>query len=120
MDSHPTAEMSAGPSGETGHARLLTAREVACRLGVSTETVLRWTRSGDLPGFRMPGGALRYDELELDDWLADRATSEADTSMEDGIAGGARTLGRTRHSQSAGGGRGAVDPTRSGLQTRLP
>lgn len=39
---------------------LLTARQVADRLGVSTETVLRWTRRGDLPGFRLPGGALRF------------------------------------------------------------
>lgn len=49
-------------------ARLLTAREVAAQLGVSSETVLRWTRCGELPGFRMPGGALRYREADLHDW----------------------------------------------------
>ncbi len=54
---------------------LLTAREVGERLGVSTETVLRWTRSGVLPGFRLPGGALRYEETDVADWLARRATS---------------------------------------------
>jgi excisionase family DNA binding protein len=53
---------------------LLTAREVGERLAVSTETILRWTRTGVLPGFRLPGGALRYQEAELDDWLAERAT----------------------------------------------
>lgn len=56
----------------TGH--LLTARQVADTLGLSTETVLRWTRRGDLPAIRLPGGALRYLEHDLDDWLAHRAT----------------------------------------------
>lgn len=52
----------------TGHLR--TAREVAGLLGVSTETVLRWTRRGDLPALRLPGGAIRYREGDLDQWLA--------------------------------------------------
>ena len=54
--------------------KLLTAREVGERLSVSTETVLRWSRRGDLPGFRLPGGALRYREVDLDEWLVERAT----------------------------------------------
>lgn len=53
---------------------LLTARQVAALLSVSTETVLRWTRCGRLPGFRLPGGALRYREADLEGWLRDRAT----------------------------------------------
>ena len=53
---------------------LLTAREVAGLLGVSAETVLRWTRRGDLPAIRLPGGAIRYREDDLDGWLAARAT----------------------------------------------
>jgi excisionase family DNA binding protein len=53
--------------------RLLRAREVAELLGVSTETVLRWTRRGDLPAVRLPGGAIRYRPDELDDWLFARA-----------------------------------------------
>jgi excisionase family DNA binding protein len=53
---------------------LLTAREVADLLGVSTETILRWTRRGDLPGFRLSSRALRFREDELDAWLAERAT----------------------------------------------
>lgn len=53
---------------------LLTAREVAGLLGVSAETVLRWTRRGDLPAIRLPGGAIRYRQDTLDGWLADRAT----------------------------------------------
>lgn len=54
--------------------RLLTAREVAERLGVSPATVLRWTRQGVLPGFRLPSGALRYRESAIEAWLAERAT----------------------------------------------
>jgi excisionase family DNA binding protein len=54
--------------------RLRTAREVGDLLGVSTETVLRWTRRGDLPAIKLPGGAIRFREDELDDWLAERAT----------------------------------------------
>ena len=56
--------------------RLLTARAVAEMLGVSTETVLRWTRRGDLPAIRLPGGAIRYQAQELDAWLAARHTRE--------------------------------------------
>ena len=58
----------------TGH--LLTARQVAELLGVSAETVLRWTRRGELPAIKLPGGAIRFREDELGAWLAERATSE--------------------------------------------
>jgi excisionase family DNA binding protein len=53
---------------------LLTARELAEALGVSAETVLRWTRRGELPAVRLPGGAVRFREHELEAWLAERAT----------------------------------------------
>jgi excisionase family DNA binding protein len=55
-------------------SRLLTAREVAQVIGVSTETVLRWTRRGELPAIRLPGGAIRFREDDLDGWLEERAT----------------------------------------------
>ena len=55
--------------------RLLTAREVADLIGVSAETVLRWTRRGDLQAIRLPGGAIRFREHELDGWLEARATT---------------------------------------------
>jgi excisionase family DNA binding protein len=58
--------------------RLLTAREVAERLAVTSETILRWTRRGELPAFCLPGGAIRYDEAELDTWLGERATGATD------------------------------------------
>jgi excisionase family DNA binding protein len=53
---------------------LLTARELADLLGVSAETVLRWTRQCELPAIRLPGGAIRYREDELNQWLEERAT----------------------------------------------
>jgi excisionase family DNA binding protein len=53
---------------------LLTARHVAELLDVSAETVLRWTRRGELPAIRLPGGAIRYREGEIEGWLEERAT----------------------------------------------
>ena len=53
---------------------LLTARAVAERLGVSADTVLRWTRRGELPAIKLPGGAVRYRENDLEAWLEERAT----------------------------------------------
>jgi excisionase family DNA binding protein len=56
------------------NGRLLTARAVSDLLDVSPETVLRWTRRGELPAVKLPGGAIRYRKDELDDWLEERAT----------------------------------------------
>jgi excisionase family DNA binding protein len=52
--------------------RLLTAREVAERFGVSVESVLRWHRRGDLPGVRLSSNVLRFEELELERWVEAR------------------------------------------------
>jgi excisionase family DNA binding protein len=54
--------------------RLLTAREVAELLGVSAETILRWTRDGKLPAIRLPSGAWRFREDDLEAWMLERAT----------------------------------------------
>lgn len=54
--------------------RLLTAREVADLLGFSPETILRWTRLGDLPAIKLPGGAIRYRTDDLEAWMTERAT----------------------------------------------
>jgi excisionase family DNA binding protein len=54
--------------------RLLTARGVADQLGVGPATVLRWTRQGVLLGFRLPSGAMRYREDDVDAWLESRAS----------------------------------------------
>jgi len=61
---------------------LLTARQVADLLGVSAETVLRWTRRGELPAIRLPGGAIRYRQTELDNWLATCSTRVDDGDSE--------------------------------------
>jgi excisionase family DNA binding protein len=53
---------------------LLTARQVADMLGVSAETILRWTRRGELSAIRLPSGQIRYREEEIDGWLAERTT----------------------------------------------
>jgi excisionase family DNA binding protein len=52
--------------------RLLTTREVAEALGVSSATVLRRWRAGELPGFRIASNCLRFDEAEIDGWLQAR------------------------------------------------
>jgi excisionase family DNA binding protein len=52
--------------------RLLTTREVADALGVSSATVLRRWRAGELPGFRIASNCLRFDKTEIDGWLQER------------------------------------------------
>lgn len=56
--------------------RLLTTREVADRLGLSVETVLRWVRRGEFDGVvvYLSSRAIRFDEDALDEWLEQRAT----------------------------------------------
>lgn len=54
--------------------RLLTTREVAERLGVTPETVLRWIDTRGLPARRLTSRAIRFDETDLDAWLRERAT----------------------------------------------
>ncbi|HEY2657254.1 MAG TPA: helix-turn-helix domain-containing protein [Solirubrobacteraceae bacterium] len=74
---HQTARGAARARGRrdaniTG--QLLTARVVAERLGLCTETVLAWVRVGKLPAFKLPGGAIRFREDDLNAWLEERAT----------------------------------------------
>ena len=57
---------------------LLTTREVAELLGVSSESVLRWVRRGDLPAIRLPGGAIRFRPDDIEAWLADRTVGSPD------------------------------------------
>jgi excisionase family DNA binding protein len=52
---------------------LLTTGQVAELLGVHPETVLRWTDKKGLPGYRLPGGALRYQKDAVEEWLEDHA-----------------------------------------------
>lgn len=78
------------------NGRLLTARQVADMLGVSAETVLRWTRCGELRGYRMPGttrGRLRYRADEVDAWLAEHATAGDGTEKVSPIPDATRQTG---------------------------
>ena len=52
--------------------RLLTTRQVADRLGLSSATVLRRWRAGEIPGYRIDTNVLRFDPDELDAWLTAR------------------------------------------------
>jgi excisionase family DNA binding protein len=58
--------------------RLLTAREVAERVGYCSETILRWTRNGKLEGvaIRTPTGRLRFYADRLEERLEEWATTE--------------------------------------------
>jgi excisionase family DNA binding protein len=86
---------------------LLTARQVAELLGVSAETVLRWTRRGQLPAFRLPGGALRYRAEALEQWLGEHATTDAVN----------REASTTRHRARRDGAYGTLE---SDSSTTLP
>jgi excisionase family DNA binding protein len=55
--------------------RLLTTREVADRLGVTPETVLRWVERRGLPVVRLTSRALRFDERRLDAWIAEHTVA---------------------------------------------
>jgi excisionase family DNA binding protein len=55
--------------------RLLTSRDLAEFLHVSPETILRWTRRGELPAIKLPGGAIRFRETDLEAWLDEHATA---------------------------------------------
>lgn len=48
--------------------RLLTARELAELLGLSSSTVLDWFEAGRLPGFKL-GRVVRFRASEVEAWL---------------------------------------------------
>jgi hypothetical protein len=62
--------------------RFLTARDLAERFDVCPETVLRWTRRGQLPGIRLPSGAMRYRSEDVAAWEQEHATGTDDASRE--------------------------------------
>lgn len=58
----------------------ITAREVAVRLGLTPDTILRYYRDGRLPGRRMPGTVrpVRFVWTEVEaTWMAAPATERA-------------------------------------------
>ena len=83
-------------TSEPATAMLLTAREVADYLGLSSESILRWTRRGELPAIKLPSGAIRYRPAQIEQWLAAR-----ELQNDDGRAGNAAEV---RNLAGAGGG----------------
>ena len=57
-------------------SRLLTVRETAERLTVSEKTVRRLIGAGIMPAVRVSAGAIRVERDELEEWLAERRTTE--------------------------------------------
>ena len=57
-------------------SRLLTVRETAERLTVSEKTVRRLIGAGIMPAVRVSAGAIRGERDELEEWLAERRTTE--------------------------------------------
>ena len=49
--------------------RLLTAPEVAKRLGVSRTTIWRWSKNKLLTVYQLPGGQVRIRESDLEDFI---------------------------------------------------
>ena len=55
------------------HERATSDDAPGCRAAhVSTATVLRRWRAGELPGYRLSSNVLRFDAAEVDAWLAER------------------------------------------------
>jgi predicted DNA-binding transcriptional regulator AlpA len=61
--------------------RLLTARELAAQVGVSTGALLRWTRAEKVPAVKLPSGAVRYRPEQIEAWLAAIATGAVDRGV---------------------------------------
>ena len=53
----------------------LSVEDVAKRFGITSTTVYRLARQGQLPGFKV-GGQWRFSPEMLESWVADRVTEE--------------------------------------------
>jgi excisionase family DNA binding protein len=61
----------------------LSRAQVATRLGVSTQTVYRWTREGRLPAYKGPGGQYRHKIEDIDSVVEKIPTIPADISKQE-------------------------------------
>jgi excisionase family DNA binding protein len=57
---------------------LMAPREVAAAFGVSPKTVTKWAQKNLLSSVRTPGGHRRYDRSEVEERLADGATTRTE------------------------------------------
>src|SRR3954454_22990109 len=99
------------PAGE----QYVTAREVADRVGLSTDTILRYYRDGKIPGRRMPGQIrpvrFLWSEVEAAfNGIAERAAEDARREWTDRLGGQAACPGSGGRSTGsrAGCGRSAT------------
>lgn len=68
---------------------LLTTRQVAERLALSPETVLRRVRAGELPAYRIASNALRFNEADIEAFLERVAVTSQATDVSTLSPGGA-------------------------------
>lgn len=61
--------------------RLVTARELAEWLGLSSATVLDWFEAGRLPGFKLNGGPVRFRPAEIEAWLDRQRAGALEVSL---------------------------------------
>ena len=66
------------PPAGLSKARFLTVQEVADQMRVSSMTVYRLIKAGDLPAFRV-GRSFRVSELDVDTYLESRYTHMRNT-----------------------------------------
>lgn len=57
--------------------RLLTARELGELLGFAAGTILDQFERGELPGFKLPNGAVRFRASDVDAWLDEHRAGPA-------------------------------------------
>ena len=93
--------------------RLLTPAEVAAATGISVATLATWRSIGKGPAFHKLGGAIRYAEADVEQWVSSNRHDPA-VLGESGLAAAvvrARTGGRVLR---LGGHRTKADQRRSG------
>jgi excisionase family DNA binding protein len=73
--------------------RLLTARELADQLGISTGALLRWTRAGKVPAVKLPSGAIRYVPEQIEAWLGAQVMADDGTEGVSPAPDAARRMG---------------------------
>ena len=79
-------------------SQLLTVRQVAERLGLkSPETVLVWIRAGKLKAIKLPSGAIRVSEAQLEAHLEAWATPGRGVVKHHGRTPPAATLVDVKH-----------------------
>ncbi|WP_174843057.1 AlpA family transcriptional regulator [Cryobacterium sp. TMS1-20-1] len=69
----PAATATPGPQVRTYTGpRSLTPAEVAEKTGLATQTLANWRGLGEGPAFYKVGRLVRYDQVMLDVWMAER------------------------------------------------